>query len=306
MDSLDVRVKSLLKLARQDASRGDVISQIDNLSYCEFLSRQLVPPNNEAKEMLEALFNEHKTRANQSSVTSQIYLARIYEKRKQEKEAEYWYLKAAQSGLPKALYYAGMFYFVDDSQKSLKYLQKAAKGGYIDAYSEIAALYEDDYDSNKRPSDLENAFKYYEKGIQFGDLSCMYGYGTLLLRTSPNDQNKCKTAFELLLKSASLGYDVSYSPVADCYAKGIGVDKNPQLAFQYYLKNANDGLGGYAAMASVGDCYYSGFGTPRDLKSAIEWYEKASQGPYPFKYVLERLKIAYSELQVCQDDRNHE
>ena len=298
MNTTEAKAVELLSLADQCAKKGDVISQINYLSSCEKLSNESRLKNYEAKLRMDALFNEHLIPAHNGNILSQLYIALLYDKRRLRDKAESWYLKAAKSGHPKALYYAGEFYFDKDSQKALKYYQRAARQGYKDAFSALGSVYEELYENYKKDSDLRNAFANYEKGIQNEDPLSMCSYANLLISTSSNDQEKYRKAFDLYAKAASLGYALSYRKLADCYAEGKGINKNPQLAFKFYLKDTEKG--GYAAYAKVGDCYYEGFGTERNLSKAAEWYEKASQGPAPFRRVLDRLKLIYAEIKPIQ------
>lgn len=55
-----------------------------------------------------------------------------------------------------------------------------------------------------------------------------------------------------------------------CYKYGIGVKKNPELAFKYYKLSAEQEnvYGQYG----LGYCYENGFGTEKDINLAVKYY----------------------------------
>jgi len=74
-----------------------------------------------------------------------------------------------------------------------------------------------------------------------------------------------------------IGADAGYGPGLDAlgflHQMGQGVERNTDLAFEYYQKAANaDDLQG---MFHVGACYSKGIGVKADQSLAIEWWGKA-------------------------------
>ena len=51
-----------------------------------------------------------------------------------------------------------------------------------------------------------------------------------------------------------------------CYAQGIGVVENHEMAFQWYMKAAE--LGDIYACYNVAECYYQGDGVEQDFERA--------------------------------------
>ena len=65
-----------------------------------------------------------------------------------------------------------------------------------------------------------------------------------------------------------------------CYANGLGVDANIELAMEYLKKSAE--LGYANAITDLGNAYVSGVpGIPQDLHKALELYMKAAEQGYP-------------------------
>lgn len=75
-----------------------------------------------------------------------------------------------------------------------------------------------------------------------------------------------------------------------CYANGVGVDKNPNEAFKWYQKAADEG--NVEAMKSLGDCYQKGMGVNKNLKEGFEWYQKAVNNGHI---------VAMFELGICYE-----
>ena len=67
----------------------------------------------------------------------------------------------------------------------------------------------------------------------------------------------------------------AYMTLAKIYRDGIGVKKNPEEMFRYYMKAAQ--MEEVEAFALVGQCYMYGEGVKKDGKRAFEWNEKAAQ-----------------------------
>lgn len=80
---------------------------------------------------------------------------------------------------------------------------------------------------------------------------------------------------ETLKSLADQGSAIAQTVTAVRYRDGIGVEKDPLLGFDYFLKAANQGFD--VAQASVGVCYAQGEGTRRDVREAGFWLRQAAQ-----------------------------
>lgn len=63
--------------------------------------------------------------------------------------------------------------------------------------------------------------------------------------------------------------------LADCYAKGDGVEKNLQESIKWYKKSAAKGY--VAAQINLAYAYQKGLGVKSNLKTAYQWYKKANE-----------------------------
>ena len=58
-----------------------------------------------------------------------------------------------------------------------------------------------------------------------------------------------------------------------CNLKGLGTQKDPDIALEWFCRGAD--LGSSAAAYMKGECYFYGIGTSKDPKKAIESYNEA-------------------------------
>ena len=58
------------------------------------------------------------------------------------------------------------------------------------------------------------------------------------------------------------------------YAEGVGVKRDLEMAFKYYLEGAE--MNNISCIAMVGQCYLYGEGVKKDTKTAFAWNEKAA------------------------------
>lgn len=90
---------------------------------------------------------------------------------------------------------------------------------------------------------------------------------------TPPARNLSETTVQLL-KAADRGVKESEFIIGEKYANGDEFEKNPYLAFDYYLKSANSGYD--QAMVAVGLCYKTGQGVDKDEEIAFDWFTKAA------------------------------
>ena len=116
------------------------------------------------------------------------------------------------------------------------------------------------------PNSNESAREIFQQGKAYYD-----GKGV------PKDEHKAFLCFEAVANS---DYDdgTAILECADCYDKGIGVDREPIAAFKYYLQAANMGLA--RGQYCVGSCYYDGAGIEQDYVLAVDWFKKAAEQGY--------------------------
>ncbi len=84
-----------------------------------------------------------------------------------------------------------------------------------------------------------------------------------------------KQRVEYVQKSAALGYAKAQAELGSCYAKGLGVPKDPVKAFQNYDLSAkqNHALGQFG----LGECYRLGIGVAVDPVKAFQNYDLSAK-----------------------------
>ncbi len=94
------------------------------------------------------------------------------------------------------------------------------------------------------------------------------------------EQNKFAEARELLLPAAQTGSAVAEELIGIMYAMGLGVPRDSERAFDWYLRSALKGRP--SAQSGLGWYYEVGLGIPApDLVRAYAWYELSGIGGDP-------------------------
>ena len=90
-------------------------------------------------------------------------------------------------------------------------------------------------------------------------------------------------------KAAEQGHARAQCKLGWCYAKGVGVTKDPAQAVRWYRMAAEQGHA--VAQYNLGWCYENGVGVTKDPAEAVRWYRKAAkQGLAAAKHALESLE----------------
>ena len=111
-----------------------------------------------------------------------------------------------------------------------------------------------------------------------GDDFIKQGIAAVRLKNAP-------LAFQCFQKAADLGYAPGEIYVGECYAQGVGVDKDAKNAVQWYKKAADEGNA--TGEMKMGLLYIRGKGVPEDDAQAVKWFRKAAdQGDVGGEYIL--------------------
>ena len=81
--------------------------------------------------------------------------------------------------------------------------------------------------------------------------------------------------YQSFKKLADKGCPYSQCLVGLMHKNGVGVKKDPKLAFAYFEKSAHQGFAD--GQRWLGEMYLKGEGTPVDRAKALEWFEKAAR-----------------------------
>ncbi len=178
--------------------------------------------------------------------------------------------------------------------EAIKWFKKSAELGNKDAMYELAVI-SLKYEQNESVA-LE-WLKKYKDGDELEAMSYLAG-----LYRSDNPQK----SFELYKEVSDKGGDCNYA-LGEMYQKGIGTEKNLQLAIKYFEKQAQienftdvrDEYSKYDAMLKIAEIYIS----LKDEKSALEWLTRRNDGNKIFG-MSELAHIYYGDDEFEYEDTN--
>lgn len=184
-------------------------------------------------------------------------------------------------------------------------LKKEAENGDADSAYELALK----YDKGKEvPKDKDLSIKYYQLSAENGNINAKYFIAMAImagdLAGEPN------YVFYLLTDAANNGMAEAQNMLGVCYYNGYGVEKNLDLALEWYTKGAENGnanaqymlglayinsskyneayhwfkksaeQGNAYAQKELGMLYYWGRGVVEDNDLAFEWFSKSAKNGY--------------------------
>ncbi len=174
------------------------------------------------------------------------------------------YSRSAALGYDPAKYEAGKKYISGQGTRknydaAYEHFISAAKNGFAPAEYEVANCF---FDGKGAMKDRESAYMYY-----------CYAYES-------DDINRANAAYKIGL----------------CHLRGLGIEKDEGLAFDWFSISANSG--NLDAMYMLGECYYFGVGTSVNEVSAVNCFLKAekminSSGEDTRKYVSLYLALGH-------------
>ena len=213
--------------------------------------------------------------------------------------------KAAGDGYIEATYILGNHYQFKDNEKAFEWYKKGAEAGHVLCMKELGGCYEYGRGTDQNKS---LAAEWYERAAEKGDTSAMCGLSSLFCL-----DDKAKS-FLWAKKAAEAGNAGGMDYLAQKYFNGSGVEKNIDLAIEWYRKAIKNGdtsgkllfndLGmefqfgnngrevnlSYAyqfyklaaecenadGMVNAGYCISNGVGVEKDLNKAYEYFKQAA------------------------------
>lgn len=107
-------------------------------------------------------------------------------------------------------------------------------------------------------------------GIGMGQGGAKFEEAQELFRSGNQGQ-----AVECLKEAVAANYLPAYAVLGNCYLHGVGIGADPNQAFQYYKKGAEQGDAD--AQLMLADMYYNGKAVKQDFKQAAYWFEKSAE-----------------------------
>ena len=251
---------------KQDLTNEDLMTLYNNLGIL-YNAHEDIPTN-----YVEA--QKYLTKAAEMGLPQAMYgLANLHDFKGDKKQAFKWYLKAAENGLIDAYYYVGNAYkrgegVQQDSQKALKWLELAAEFQMRDAAWELAEIYQEGL--GNVPQNLEKAQAFYLLAKESGE-NVERSMQQLQSRLAVRDD------FDALLERAKEGNLEAQKDLAMAYVRGDEIEQNYEEAFKWYKAAAEQGDAD--AQNSLYNRYAKGEGVEQNSEEAMKWlHRSADQG----------------------------
>lgn len=229
-----------------------------------------------------------------------------------KKESFKYFMKSAQQGHPRGLYWVGYLYATGEgtaknAELARSFMQKAAdtnnveqmrsfaynclSGRYFQKDEKKAVLYyqkcADKGDAHSMyqlgycyahgrgvKRDAATAFKYYCMAAEKGDKDAQFRAAMMSFFRNGTKRDD-DLSFRYLSKAAAQGHVKAIYRLGNCYYFGFGVKQDFAKALEFFHKAAEKGE--TESMVAIGYCYFRGFGVNPDWKEAVKWYKKAAE-----------------------------
>ena len=109
-----------------------------------------------------------------------------------------------------------------------------------------------------------------------GDAGCTDATVHLAMMLMDLSDEGRKEAVALLRRACEAGNASAARNLGYCYAVGLGVERNKELAAELYIKASE--AGNTKAMCNIGVLYSYGHGVELDPAKAAEWYRRSAEG----------------------------
>lgn len=159
------------------------------------------------------------------------------------------YKKAAINGHPMSMYSLGLCYYKGIGQENLdlalEWFEKAVKHGVKDAVPYIAKTHLKQAASHSHDSQLAQQFfvkavAALKIAVENDDTWSQRELGKIYL-TGKGVKVNHGNAVELLEKAATKGDPEALTYLGDCYQKGVGVERDLDIAIEHYVRAAELG-----------------------------------------------------------------
>lgn len=246
------------------ARRGDVSAQ-------KQLAMHLIRSQNTVNDGVEWLKKAAETDADAMYLLGKLYLKKLND----AKQAFTWYEKAAQRDHVDAMIDTATFYLFgyqteQNTGKAIEWYKRATRFDSPVAYHNLGFLcYQD--------SELySTAISFFTKAADLGYADSAYMLGVMYLqgKGAPKD---AKAALEKLTLSHNLGKHFACRPIGDLYFQGAfdNGKQNPDKALEWYMRGMEHDV--LSCIEVLGDCYFNGFGVDKDLDLAYDFYKTAAE-----------------------------
>lgn len=257
---------------KQDLTNEDLMTLYNNLGTL-YNAHEDIPTN-------YAEAQKYLTKAAEMGLPNAMYgLANLHDFRGDKKQAFKWYLKAAaeqgDADAQNSLYnrYAKGEGVEQNSEEAMKWLHRSAEQGHGLAYYNLGF----EYSSGDlvRKDELE-AIKWYKKAAKKGITEAYYQLGFLYTYSDTiKDYQAARECYELAGGSWN---GEAQNELGILHFNGFSTPKDDAKAFLYFQLAAENGSP--EGMYNLGAMYDNGFGTKRNSKLADQWFKKSCEAGY--------------------------
>lgn len=153
-----------------------------------------------------------------------------------------------------------------------------------DKVFEEACTFYENKDNDPRGEKSIEILQRLQSCAELGDRRCQNQLGRWYLKGVGIEQNY-RLAFEWFKKAVEQDYASAFGNIGDLYRKGLGVEVNNQIAVQYYKEGAERKHAG--CQRRLGTCYLKGIGVDVDKELAFSLFKESSlQGYAPAMFSL--------------------
>ncbi|GBC04840.1 hypothetical protein RclHR1_00590026 [Rhizophagus clarus] len=290
-DSDFFSAKDTIEVMEQEKESNDHVSNsnnsVPNNSKVEDNTNMNLNENNNTnfRRFNEKKEQEKKSYDNVNKIIDEI-VKRIFEGEDLEKildnynsrEIYDWLENNQNENDPNTIFLLGKFYYsgidvITNKRKAFELYREAAFKGHNIAQHDVACMYK----SGKEVVDKNHklAFELFNKSAEGEYLNGINMLGECHYKGIGTNVNKQK-AISYFQIAANLGNSNAQYNIAQMYMDGEIVDKDDQMAFEYFKKSAKGG-GCTEGIFMVGYCYSNGIGTDVDKEYAFEFYKRAAK-----------------------------
>ncbi len=225
------------------------------------------------------LWLEAAAKANSMSAIS--YLGYMYlngiQVKQDEKRGLAYYREGALQNDAESFYQLGRYWLVKQSPTSetrgtgAAFLSKAAAQGHQNAILSLVAYYMGEYGDDAQ---YDKARIIMEKALTLPDRSAKITYNLAeIYANGLGIERNPKRAFNLYEKAAKLNYRDALVKLGDAYKYGNGIDRNPIKSYRFYRQAAS--MGSRDGMLSLVDNYQCGVGKAPNARYENIWRTRA-------------------------------
>lgn len=294
----NINIEKASELYREAAEKGykKAVKKLSELSKEKRFAEPL-PSGSDMMGVDEELFQKI---LNHYPPSDQYELGKRLEEghsvRKDLRRAALLYIRAAESGHPKAI---KVFEFDFNRKKQMSVnkdrfdvIRYAAEARYAQAQYSLGGRYRRGIDV---PKDYDLAFEWFSKATEQGHADAQFYLGAMYRKGRAVEQD-LKKADELTEAAAFRGCAEAQHEMGKKFELGINVKKNLEVAFKWYMDSARNGY--FMSVYRIGEMYRDGKGTEHSSSKAIEWFTKSAEMGYRIAWfsIGQMYEIGYDDL----------